>query len=431
MRTTRWKRSLQWHPDPVHPTIQFLHQPLFNWEVIRRSARRLLAQRFERGATVIGLLGPLLICGWTVARPFDLRQSYHHLLQCLIWLTAWYVLFSLLYVVLVWLRPRRHREGEDLAHLPLPATHLLLQRALELGLVPVRCLLLTLPLFLIVLAYIGVPYGEQWSAREWSWSTGDEVQLLWLARVGWASANLVTATLLPLGIALAIGETVRNMFARLMLLIFPALGLYALLRFYDEHFRLPYRSTVAYDAGWFLLLPATVLMLLTFGGLLRPRQRITAALAIVLIAGLAYGIPRIDHPATQVMRSSITTRQALRSVHYSAVWLAGSVSPTRNVRLLMDRLHSNVLLQSGSLPPEPQYPAYEDYNSNEANETAAHERAIVEYQVQMKAYEQAYANQPRIPIWFGAGLLPLLIPLLLLSGLMLGAHRRGFERGEA
>jgi hypothetical protein len=401
-----------------------LERPAISWEVLRRSARRMLAQRFERGATAVGVVGPLLICGWTVARPFDLRQSYHHLVQCLIWLAAWYTLFAMFYIVLTWMRPRRHREGEDLAHLPLPATHFLVQRAIELGLVPLRCLALSLPLWFIVIAYIGIPYGEQWVDSAWTWA-GAEVPLLWVARIGWSTANLLAATLLPLGVALLISETVRSAATRILLLVLPAAGLYLLVRFYEEHFRMPYRATVGYPAGWFLLVPLLLLCALTAGQLISVRVR----LALLTVAGmLAVSGAFLLHTDNLNYRNRVYKADPmLRCFKYSAVWLAGQMDPPHNVRLLMDSLQSNVLLVNGPVPTAPDYAAmFPDANYDEAGYKKQHD----DYQEQYELYEKRVAAMPRIAMWFGAGLMPLLVPLLSFAGLMLGARKRGFERAE-
>lgn len=412
--------SAAYNPTIIRPTI--------SWEVLRRSADRMLAQRFERGATVVGIVGPLLICGWTVARPFDLRQSYHHLVQCLIWLAAWYTLFALIYVVLTWLRPRQHREGEDLAHLPLPAAHFLVQRAMELGLVPLRCLLLSLPLWIIVLAYIGIPYGEQWVASEWTWA-GAEVPLLWIARIGWSTMNLFAATLIPIGVGLLINENVRSAVPRILLLILPPAGLYVLIHFYPEHFRMPYRTNIGYSAGWFLLvIPLSILVLILLGDLVSRRLRFAIAFLTGLLMLASVFLPRLgskDHAPNYAMYP------ALRCMLYSSIWLAGHMDPPHNVRLLMDSLQSNVLLVNGPLPVEPDlsniYYEDEGYPPGEAEYAAKYD----EYQKQYEAYVKRVASLPRIAMWFGAGLMPVLIPLLIFAGLMLGARRRGFERAEA
>ena len=105
-------------------------------------SRELLAVHARRGLAgqfmwlCAGLLGPQLIALWTILHPFDLRQAYHRLAQCAIWLSGWYVAFSVLYVLNVWLRsPRKDSDG-DLRHLPLSELHFLLRRWIDLAQLP-------------------------------------------------------------------------------------------------------------------------------------------------------------------------------------------------------------------------------------------------------------------------------------------------------
>ena len=54
-----------------------------------------------------------------------------------------------------------------------------------------------------------------------------------------------------------------------------------------------------------------------------------------------------------------------------------------------------------------------------------------QWEIDVAKYEKAIKSLPRLALWFGAGLMPLLIPLAIFGGLLLGARRRGFERAEA
>jgi hypothetical protein len=382
-----------------------------SWELLGRSAQRTLARRGERLWLGLGLLGPLAICTWTILKPFNLLQAYHNLQQCAIWLAGWYTALPILYACSVWLRPQPAGE-EDLRHLPLSARHFLLARAAELTLTPLRCAALTLPLWFIVLAYVRVPYTQQRVMEEWVW-WGDVVTVHWGVRLAWVTVALLGAILLPAATALLIHETVRPMFARLALLLGPALLVYALTRFTPEQLRVPYSTVRALYAPAFWGVALILLGGVLLAGWLRPRTRLALAAMLAILAVAAFAAPRFGGAVGRDIQR--TAGLTLRTVHLADLWTLQHLSAPRNVRLLFDRSTSAVLLKWRDLPPEPAYPQMDGYDWD-APELQA-------YRKQMEARHAAYARLPRVPMWVGAGLWPLLVALAGWGGLLLAAGR--------
>jgi len=178
-----------------------------------------------------------------------------------------------------------------------------------------------------------------------------------------------------------------------------------------------------------MLVPALVLLLILLGGLLSARWRARWAIAIALLAIGGVFIPRVHY--LPVFKATYYWRPALRCIEYSSIWLAGHADAPRNVRLCMDSLESNVLLVNGSVPAEPSYDEITAASGAGVADEAEYQRRYQEYERREDTYQKQVAALPRIPLWFGAGLMPLLLPLLIFGGLMLGARRRGFERAEA
>jgi len=389
-----------------------------SWELLSRDSRRLL--RGQLRMILLGLAGPLALCLYTLLRPFDLRQGYHNLQQYAIWLAAWYVAFPELYALLHWARPAAAREGADTRHLPLSQLHFFLKRAAELCLVPLCCAALTLPLWLAVLLYTGVPYGEQWSNPSWSFTLGDELYTLWPARVAMVALVLAGATLLPLALALVIDETVFFMPARAALLLGATAGMYfAVRRLEYTYFRMCYRQTRGYDVLSFLAPIALWLLFVLAVGLLTPRWRLALGIASFAAVALFFTWPHLrpePFPLSPTPPYALEFHDARMALSYCA----GHLSPVKNVRLAFDSLDSNVLLAPHGTPREPQYPDSSEYGGDDAKYQVAYQA----YQRAEDAYQQAYSALPRIAMWVGAGLYPLLLPLLAFAGLTLGFARR-------
>lgn len=427
-------------------------QPPLNWELLRRVARRILSARGQAFFTASGLLVPLGLTLITILRPFNPRQMSRDLEQLAIWLAAFYVLFTALYVLAQWLAPqlsaspgarREKQAAEERGELPLPVSglQLFIHRAMELGLVPLRVLLLGLPLWLAACLYIQLPYGEQWLAEEinYPWY-GDPRRALWIAKLCWLGLSFIAAMLLPLAWALLLQESLRSRALRCVLLVLPAIGVYAVQRFFEEHLRAPYQQTRGYDPFSFLapivLLVAGALVI----GLLRPRLRV----ALLVLAGLLY-----SGLALAPTFSDLPLRYAGRrcDAPNSARYLLLHLSPPRNARLILHSWTSNVVVQDVKLLREPEYPQsstqplydqMEQLNSQGLGEAdpqvqelqrqaalldAAYNLELDAYWKAQESYEQQFMTLPRLPMLVGAGALPLLLPLLLIGGLALGAGR--------
>lgn len=403
-----------------------------SWELLRVDARRTLA---AQGVWLcLALAVPLGLCAYTILRPFDLRGAYHQLVQLAIWLAAWYTLLPLLYAVAAWLRPPRREADADLRHLPLSDLHFLLRRWIEIGLLPLTGLLLSLPAWLITLAYVDLPYGQQWAAQEWLWSSEGWFTNLWALRILWVSLSLAGGMLLSLGVVCWLDDSLPLGLLRIPVL----LGLLA--ASYLACARLAagyglwtgaygplimcYRQTRGYSLVAFLLPPLLLMLLLLLSGLLARGWRI----GIMLLAGLGAGVvllmPLLPYGDLLPLRERIDTRWG-RDLRQGVAWSLGHVSAPKGVRLLFDSFRSNVLLAEGEAPLEPAWPDMEpDPNlSPEANARRG-DAAYAQYQADMRTYEARVAKLPRLALWVGAGLWPGLSGLLTLAGLALGHARR-------
>ncbi len=435
------------------PAAPSSRQPALNWELLRRVAARVLAARGQGFFTAAGLLIPLALTLLTILRPFNPRHMSRDLEQLAIWLAAFYVVFTAAYVLAQWLVPqlaaspagrRAAAAAEQAGELPLPVSslQLFLHRALELGLLPLRCFLLSLPLWLAACLYIQLPYGEQWVMEEinYPWY-GDPRRALWLAKLAWLCLCFLSAVLLPLAWALLLQETLRSRALRCVLLVLPAAGVYAVQHFFEYHLRAPYSQTRGYDPLSFL---APVVLLLAGAlvlGLLRPGARIALLVAALLLySGLALLPALLDRPLHYAGRRFDAPN--------AARFLLLHLSPPRNVRLILHSWTSNVVLQEAALKQEPQppgemlQPLYEQSEAlfsqgvpeDDPRQLALqrqieqagleYDRLYQEYWKELEDYEAVYMKFPRMPMLFGAGAMPLLLPLLLIGGLALGCARR-------
>jgi hypothetical protein len=397
------------------------------FELLRVDARRCLSA--QPGWLLAGVAGPLALCLHTILRPFDLRASYGHLVQCAIWLAGWYTAFTIFYTVAGWLRPLRPEAEAELRHLPLGPLHFLLRRWIELGLLPLVTLVLSLPFWLAVLAYSGVPYGQQWAAEEWLWNTGGTFLNLWSARVIWATLAMVGGLLLPLGFVLWLDATLRPALLRIPALLGLAIGGYfgvaRLAAGYGQWSAdygpliMCYRQTRGYHTTAFLLAPGALLLLALLSGLLPRGLRIGLALLAGLGAAVLLLLPLLPRGDLLPLREALDT-PCLRDLRQGVAFSLGHLSAPKNVRLIFGSLRSNVLLTPGASVIEPAYPYMEsDPKLSEAENSQRWEKAYSAYQAAMGSYARQISALPRLPLWFGAGLWPLLLGLLAPLGILL------------
>lgn len=361
-----------------------------NWELFRKRTRRRLAA--QPGWIVTGVLGPLIICCLAILRPFVLRAEYQYFRQAAILLCAWYLGFAVLYAIQHWLRPAGDNDEEDLQPAPLSALQFFLHRSADLCALPLLCMLLTLPLFVVLLIYYGNPYNSgsaqnpyygwylgYWDARgtnPWSW------------RVFFIGLNVMAATLLPLSFSVLLNETVNWRPLRVILLIALPVGLWFVVRRTEyDYFRMSYHQTRGV-AAWPYAAVFAVLVLLPFLlGLLKARGRVllAALLAVVVLAGAA--LPFVNNVGGTDVPWVPAIGRVLGDMRYALGYFAGHLSLDKNIGLLLDRYQSAVLttdVTAGNLIPQ------------------------------------------RVAMWVGAGLYPPLIAVLgfVLLGLGVGLRKR-------
>jgi len=363
---------------------------LVNWELLRRRARHRLAQ--QPGWIVAGVLGPLAISCWAILTPFDIRAEYNDFRRAAIVLCACYVTFAAVYAIQHWLRPASDNEDEELKLAPLSALQFFLHRSADLCALPLFCMLLTLPLYGVLLLYVGDPYSSG-SADTWffNWSHGYWEAAgtnPWSWRVFFISLDLLAATLLPLSLAVLLNETVGWRLLRVLLLIALPAGLwFAVERAQYDYFRMCYKQTRGHDpwpyAGVFLIL----LLLPFILGFFKARGRVLFGLLLAALLLFGAALPFLTNDAPGGLIDVPAIGRVMGDLRYALAYFAGHLSLDKNIGLLLDRYQSAVLttdITAGNLIPQ------------------------------------------RVAIWVGAGLYPPLIAVMsfVMLGLGLALRKR-------
>lgn len=354
---------------------------LLNWELMHKRVRQRLAR--QPGWIVIGVLGPLILTCWAILTPFDLRAEYYDFKRTAILLCAWYLGFAALYAITHWLRPAGDGDEDELQPAPLSALQFFLHRSADLCALPLFCMLLTLPLYGVLLIYFGDPYnsasagtpyyyydlgfGNDASANPWSW------------RAFFLGLNVVAATWLPLSLGVLINETVNWRPLRVILLLAMPTGLWFVVERAEIYFRRSYRQTYGIEPWLYVVVFAVLIALPFLFGFLKARGRLILAtfLAVVLAAGAA--LPFVNNVGGADVPWVPAIGRALGHLRAVLGYFAGHLSLEKNVDLLLHRYQSMVLttdITPGNLIPR------------------------------------------RVAMWVGAGLYPPLIALA--SFLMLG-----------
>ena len=354
---------------------------------------RTLAAEGKPGANdriTAGVIGPLAVACWAILSPFDIRAEYGDFHRAAIVLCAWYISFAAIYAIQHWLRPASGTEDEGLQPAPLSAAQFFLHRAADVCALPLFCMLLTLPLYGIMLVYFGDPYSSG-SADTWyySWSQGywdaGGINSWWL-RVFFIGLNVAAATLLPLSLIVVLQETVRYKPLRMILLIaLPTALWFAVERAEYDYFRMCYKQTRGHDIWPYLLVLAVAVLLPFLLGFLKARGRIV--LGVLLALGLVFiaALPFLTDDAPGGLIDVPAIGRVMGDLRYALAYFAGHLSLDKNVTLLLDRYQSTVLFTGSSADGE---------------------------------------SARRISIWVGAGIYPPLIAIVSFLLLWLGVALR-------
>jgi hypothetical protein len=434
---------------PIRRTPSYI-----NWELLRHEAGLILHR--QPGWLAIGLGGPLVITGYTLLRPWTPQHGVRDLLQAALFLCDWNILFALVYACIAWLRPGQEKSERELLHLPLSTTHFTLRRSMHSGSVPLAAAVLSLAVWLVLLCYYRLPYGVGGDLQRWMWMSGDEQANPWRPRVLWLALAILSSALLSAAFVAWLEELVPARYVRCVLLLGIPVGLYFAVRLASGS----YDPTYGYSYGPFLMnyrqtrgvgpWPYAVLLALCIGGpvligWLRPFGRwLLLALPVLLFGGLM--LWRLLPVEVRVPLSPLTSAMLGRDTRYAAALFIGHLSPPRNARLLLDSYPSNVLFSSGTPLIEPNWPqspellpeplageyrnpaefiaAHAEYERQAEAADARYQQDQRNYETEYARYEASYAAAPRLALWVGAGLYPLLLPLWAFIGLCLGIAAR-------
>lgn len=358
----------------------------YAWELLWRHSA--LQVRRQGGWLAVGIIGPLVITLAMLLRPFDLRSGLDIVQRTAVLFAAWYVGFALLHILNVWLA---HRPGEQQhveAHLPLPAGQFFLHRAVEQSVLPLLTGVLTLPLFWVVLTYIGLPYGEDPGVRQWriigdweDWASSTEP---WGLRAMFLILILAACTLLPLALGAVLQEAVEWVPGRCVLLLAVPTGAFFLIRIVGEDCcRGAYRQTRGISPWPFLAVFIALLVVPFLIGVLSRRGRMILLIAAAIIALSLLALPMVKHQLPGVRTAAM--RVAYLDAKYALGYFLGHLSPKENIDLVLHSYSSNVLTNNrrvGDMIPQ------------------------------------------HVALWVGAGVYPLGLPLLAFALLWLGITMR-------
>jgi hypothetical protein len=326
------------------------------------------------GAGLLLVLGVLLL-------PFDLRAQRDWVFRSAQYITAFNFGWAVLYACMRWLAPVAASQPwqEELA-LPLSRLQRYLHRLAAAAAVPVVVALANLTWFSVVLAYTGVPYNAGYSYTQ----TLAVATLWWLRMVG-VAANMVAAALLAVLLALALELLAGNRTWRVILALGVPTGAVLLARatFFD-YFMLCYWQTRGHAPYVYAVLPAAMVVLpgvLAWFGR-RWRRGVLAVLAVLLLA-LAL-LPFLQYQLPGEFTTA-TLRELLGDWRFGLAYFLGHLNLWQNIELLDGFFMANVLLDdhtAGNLIPQ------------------------------------------HLPLWWGAVLYPLALPLGGLAALGLGETLR-------
>jgi hypothetical protein len=367
----------------------------YSWEVLyQRLLRRLAGQS---GWLVFGFTGAVVLLSLIMLRPFGLYNGVTAVRQAALWLAAWLLAFTELYLVSAWLSPRARGEDADLGTLPLPAGQFFLHRLLDLAGVPLTNMLASLPLFGVALMYFGLPYGQSadtdwrlnWSHYPyWSGEMLTHDHDPWKVRLWLMAVNIAVAALLPLALGLLLDLAMPWTAARVVLLPGLSLGAYFLVRTEQvrfELFRIAYQQSRGYSAWTFIAVGACMVLLPYIVARMGPRARmnLAGALGVVLLLGVGLVFAQHQLPG---LHTTALLRDALGDMRYALAYFFCHLSPAENIDLLCYNYPTNVLFSDNT----------------------------------------AHNLIPRhLALWVGAGLYPPALCLAALSGMWLGAGARG------
>jgi hypothetical protein len=337
-----------------------------------------------------------------ISRPFALYDGVSSIRKVAMWLAAWLLAYTELYLIAAWLAPRAKEEEAGLAHLPLPPGQHFLHRLLDLGGAPLINLLLCLPLFWVALVYYGFPYGESsninWringsSYPYWAgWDLAHDPQP-WLLRVLLIAVNLAVAVLLPLALGLLLDLALPWTAARIVALLGLSTGAYFLIRTYQvryELFRIAYQQSRGYEAWTFIAVGAALVLTPFIVARLSPRGRLALAVAAAFDVCAGVGLVFAQHQLPGAHTTALI-RDTLGDMRYAMAYFFCHLSPAENIDLLCYNYPTNVLLSD------------------------------------------VYAHNlipSRLALWVGAGLYPPLWCLIALGGMWLGVSTRGRRQEE-
>jgi hypothetical protein len=442
--------------------------PQVNWELLRREAQRLLAG--QPAWLAVGLAGPLLIALYSLFRPGGNADHAGHVLYAARLLADWHLFFGLAYSLNAWLGQQTATE-RALLHLPLSPVHFALRRLLHTSGIPLLTAALSLGPWLAVVIRYWDPYAASSNWTDSYFYMPDPPGTLWLARIAWTTAAILGAALLPAALAAWLDTLDPVPALRCVLLLGTAASGWLLTKLlqgmsYDAQygwsgygygsFSMNYRQGDGVAMWPYLLAVAQVLVLPVLYGYLRPAWRWAIVALPIALLGLILAREFTPGPVKRVLRP-VLALTGYRDARYAEALLLGHLSPPVNIQLLLERYWSNVLFRGAApfpeprepepqYPPEPEYPAHlgsynaddpawqaydasmERWNAETAPQRKQHEQALNQYRVDSARYEAQKEHWPRLPLWVGAGLYPLLLPVWAVAGMLLGIHLRPSPR---
>ncbi|MCB1219313.1 MAG: hypothetical protein H7A35_05295 [Planctomycetales bacterium] len=361
-------------------------RPFASWnaEIMRSEFMRCLWQ--GRGWLIAGVLLQSAVALYFIfISPFGLGREFADLVACALSLATLAALLSLVWLLAAWLGPPQRRD-ESLDSLPIPPVQRQLMDWFPLIVVPLLLSLSAVVVWGCLQLYFGVPFGSGAQlGDDWIVTDGPEgwleVPNPWIPRVLASALSILSAGLLPLAIALLLERCLQgNLLRAAGLLGLMLAGGYVVHRPGYQYIEMCYRQTRGHAAWLYLLVGLVILATPVLLGLLKPRQR-TSLVVVLLLASGYFGLHALFGAGQPGGMPGLSTA-AIGDGRFALAWYFGHTDFVSNINWLMTSWKSNLLLGT---PVDPH----------------------------------------RIPIWVGAALLPFLYVLWLPGGYLLGMSISG------
>lgn len=321
--------------------------PKISFELLGKRSSNLL--RTARGWLLAGLAGPLVISVAALMYPF--QMAFHlTFLKTMLFITAgWYYLFASCWVIGNWFSRTKHNLDTEMGHTPLPRVQFLVHRMLDIVLIPAVTTLLTIPLFGIVLYYIGQPLTD-WHEADRGLDPGD-----WTLRSILLLVVLVNTTLLATTLGILVQESCRTAWARVASYLVVTGAIWFLSMDWLGYYLGVYgHNTPGIPPQVFLGPILSVLLLPFFVAYLTDSKRriMLAVIGGLVVIAVAY---MLLLPAWSPASIQAFTFRYIPNHYFAAEYCVSSLNPIENLTVISEHYRQSIVIDDhivGNLIPQ-------------------------------------------------------------------------------